>query len=227
VRLITVAPEWPQAPRYIETLTAHGVVASIGHTQATTAQIEDAIRAGATMSTHLGNGAHSVLPRHPNYIWDQLADDRLAASFIVDGIHLPASFLKVALRAKGVERSILVTDATTPAAATPGRYKLGEQDVELTEDQRVVLAGTNRLAGSALRMDRGVGNLVRLAGLSLREAVVMAARNPARAGRIANRQRGLTPGERADIVEFRYDAPRQSIRIERTWLGGELVYVRL
>ena len=116
--------------------------------------------------------------------------------------------------------------ATTPAAATPGRYKLGEQDVELTEDQRVVLAGTNRLAGSALRMDRGVGNLVRLAGLSLREAVVMAARNPARAGRIANRQRGLTPGERADIVEFRYDAPRQSIRIERTWLGGELVYVR-
>jgi N-acetylglucosamine-6-phosphate deacetylase len=224
VRLVTVAPEWPGVTRYIETLVREGVVVAIGHTNATAAQIADAVRAGATLSTHLGNGAHSMLPRHPNYIWDQLAEDRLAASFIVDGIHLPASFLKVALRAKGVERSILVTDATTPAGCRPGRYRLGEQEVELTPDQRVVLAGTDRLAGSALRMDRGVENLMRLAGLSLREAVAMAARNPARVGRIEHRQRGLAPGERADIVRFRYHEAEQRIEILETYVSGERVY---
>jgi N-acetylglucosamine-6-phosphate deacetylase len=224
VRLVTVAPEWPGVTRYIETLVREGVVVAIGHTNATAAQIADAVRAGATLSTHLGNGAHSVLPRHPNYIWDQLAEDRLAASFIVDGVHLPASFLKVALRAKGVERSILVTDATTPAGCRPGRYRLGEQEVELTPDQRVVLAGSDRLAGSALRMDRGVENLMRLAGLSLCEAVAMAARNPARVGRIEHRQRGLTPGDRADIVRFRYHEAEQRIEILETYVSGERVY---
>src|SRR5262249_35187096 len=132
VRLVTLSPEWPEAPRYIERITAEGVVASIGHTQATPEQISDAVSAGATLSTHLGNGAHQMLRRHPNYIWDQLAEDRLMADFIVDGIHIGAAFLKTALRAKGIERSVLVTDASTPAGATPGRYALGEQAVDLT-----------------------------------------------------------------------------------------------
>ena len=224
VRLVTLAPEYPQATNYIEALVREGVVVSIGHTAASAEQIRGAVSAGAAMSTHLGNGAHPVMRRHPNYIWEQLAEDRLTASFIVDGIHLPACFLKVALRAKGVERSILVTDATTPAGAAPGRYKLGEQDVDMTEDQRVVLAGTERLAGSALRMDRGVENLMRLAGLSLREALAMAARNPASVGRLAGRQRGLVAGDRADIVEFRFDPESHSITVEKTWMGGKLAF---
>jgi len=224
VRLVTVAPEWPEAPRYIEGVVRQGVVVSIGHTGASKAQIDDAVSAGATMSTHLGNGAHSVLPRHPNYIWDQLAEDRLAAGFIVDGIHLPGSYLKVALRAKGVERSILVTDASMPAGCKPGRYMLGEQEVELTADNRVVLAGQNRLAGSGLRMDRGVENLMKLGGLSLRDAVTMATRNPARVARIASRQRGLAPGERGDVVQFHFDADSKTIRMEKTWVSGELTY---
>ncbi len=111
---MTLSPEWPQAPRFIEAIVQQGVVASIGHTRASAAQIADAVSAGATLSTHLGNGADAVLPRHPNYLWEQLADDRLAASFIVDGFHLPPSFLNVALRAKGLERSLLVTDAVMP-----------------------------------------------------------------------------------------------------------------
>ncbi len=224
VRLVTLSPQWPEAPRYIETLVRDGVVVSIGHTSATAAQIADAVSAGATMSTHLGNGAHPVLPRHPNYIWEQLAEDRLVAGFIVDGIHLPGTFLKVALRSKGVERSVLVTDAAMPAGAKPGRYMLGEQEVELTVDGRVVMAGLNRLAGSALRMERGVENLMKLAGLSLREAVTMATRNPARVGRIASRQRGLAPGERGDVVQFRHDPDSKSVVIEKTWMSGELVY---
>jgi N-acetylglucosamine-6-phosphate deacetylase len=182
IRIVTLAPEWPGAPRYIEQITAEGIVAAIGHTEATAAQIADAVSAGATLSTHLGNGAHAVLRRHPNYIWEQLAEDRLMADFIVDGIHLDASFLKVALRAKGVERSVLVTDAAPPAGAPPGRYRLGEQEVDLTADGRVVLAGQDRLAGSALRMDHGIANLMRLAGLTLAEAVRMATVNAARAG---------------------------------------------
>src|SRR5207253_9218766 len=116
-----VGPEWPEALRYIAALTAENVVVSIGHTGADATQIANAVGAGATMSTHLGNGAHSILRRHPNYIWEQLAEDRLRASFIVDGIHLPSSFLRVALRAKGVGRSVLVTDARSPAGAKPGR----------------------------------------------------------------------------------------------------------
>jgi N-acetylglucosamine-6-phosphate deacetylase len=224
IRLVTLAPEWPGATKYIEALTDTGVVVSIGHTAATADQIADAVSAGATMSTHLGNGAHPIMQRHPNYIWDQLADDRLTASFIVDGIHLPASFLKSALRAKGVSRSVLVTDASTPAAATPGRYALGEQAIDLTEDGRVVLAGTDRLAGSALRMDHGVRNLVALAGLTLADGVAMATINAARVGKVEGRQQGLTMGERADFVLFRFDATTGAVDVEATYVSGERVY---
>lgn len=224
VRLVTVSPEWPETPRYIEHLVGEGVVVAIGHLQATHSQIEDAVRAGATLSTHLGNGANSELPRHPNYLWQQLAEDRLAASLIVDGIHLGSDFLNVALRAKGLERSVLITDAVTPACSEPGPYMLGEIEVMLRPGGRVTLRGSDRLAGSALRMDRGIENLMRLAGLSLSEALTLATRNPARVGRIANRRRGLQPGERTDIVEFEYDPATKSIRILRTWLDGELVY---
>lgn len=180
VRLVTLSPEWPEAPRYIEALVRDGVVISIGHTQATAGQIRDAVTAGAAMSTHLGNGAHPVLPRHPNYIWEQLAEDRLTASFIVDGLHLPDTFLRVALRAKTIARSILVTDAVMPAMCEPGDYMLGEVPVELKEDQRVVLRGGTRLAGSSLRMDHAVANVMRIAGVSLEDAITMASVNPAR-----------------------------------------------
>src|SRR5260370_15572007 len=132
VRMVTLSPDWPDAARYIERITDAGLIASIGHTAANAEQIADAVRAGATLSTHLGNGAHQLLRRHPNYIWEQLAEDRLMAGFIVDGIHLGPAFLKTALRAKGIARSVLVTDASTPAWAAPGRYALGEQPVDLT-----------------------------------------------------------------------------------------------
>jgi N-acetylglucosamine-6-phosphate deacetylase len=216
IRILTLSPEWPDAPRYIERITAEGVVASIGHTQATAAQIADAVSAGATLSTHLGNGAHQLLRRHPNYIWDQLAEDRLMAGFIVDGHHLGPAFLKSAIRAKTVERSVLVTDAATPAGATPGRYAIADQPVDLTEDGRVVLAGTDRLAGSALNMCRGVENLMRLAGLSLADAIRMATLNPARAGRLPHRTAGLAHGDRADILQFRLTAGN-TIDIVSVW----------
>ena len=224
IRLVTLSPEWPEAPRFIEALVGEGRGRRASATRgASPAQIADAVSAGATLSTHLGNGAHAMLPRHPNYIWEQLAEDRLAASFIVDGIHLAPAFLKVALRAKGMERSILVTDAVMPAGCAPGRYKLGEVDVELHSDGSVRLAGGTRLAGSALRMDHALQNVMRIAGLNLREAITLATRNPARIGRIPSRQRGLNPGERADLVRFRYDAYSHEIQVVETFLAGARV----
>jgi len=224
VRIVTLAPEWPGAPAYIEKIAAEGVVAAIGHTQATGAQIADAVSAGATLSTHLGNGAHSVLRRHPNYIWEQLAEDRLMADFIVDGIHLDASYLKVALRAKGIERAVLITDAVTPASAPPGRYRIGELEVDMTPDHRVVLAVTDRLAGSGLRMDRGIENLMRLVGMPLGDAVRMATTNAARAGNVPGRANGLAAGDRADLVEFRFNPEPPRIEVLATWVSGRRVF---
>jgi N-acetylglucosamine-6-phosphate deacetylase len=150
--------------------------------------------------------------------------EQVRASFIVDGIHLPGSFLKVALRAKGVERAVLVTDASSPAGCAPGRYRLGEQDVDLTADNRVVLAGQERLAGSALKMDRGVENLMRLGELSLADAVRLATVNASRAGRVPGRARGLVAGDRADFVLFDFDAATKSIKVQATYVGGRKVW---
>ena len=229
VRLVTLSAEWPEAPRYIEHLVSHGVVVAIGHQQSTHEQIEMAVDAGATLSTHLGNGAHKILPRHPNYLWQQLAEERLAVSLIADGVHLGNEFLKVAIRAKGVERAVLITDAAMPTGCAPGNSNLGEVEVTLhaaTADRpsRITLRDGDRLAASALSMDHGIEHLMRIANLSLRDAVTMATRNPARVGRISGRQRGLQPGDRSDVVEFTFDPATKSIGVMRTWLDGELVY---
>ncbi len=218
IRLITLSPEYEGANDYIRTIVRDGVTASIGHTAATSDQIRGAVDAGATLSTHLGNAAHSVMAKHPNYIWDQMAEDRLSASFIVDGIHLGAAFLKSTVRAKTVSRSVLVTDASAPAGARPGRYVLGRQAADLTEDGRVVLAGTDRLAGSALKMNDAIANVMRLAGISLSEATAMATTHPARVVHLQGRSNWLVAGECADLVVFRTG---QGIAIESVYLDGK------
>ena len=129
--------------------------------------------------------------------------------------------MKTAVRAKGVERSVLVTDASAPAGAKPGRYYLGEQPVDLTEDGRVVLAGTDKLAGSALRMDDAIENTVRMTGVGFADAVRMATVNAAKAGKVPGRTNGLATGERADFVEFRR-TPR--MEVTATWIAGEKVW---
>jgi N-acetylglucosamine-6-phosphate deacetylase len=222
VRLVTLSPEWPGALPYIETLRGQGVVTSLGHTRATAAQIRDAVSAGATLSTHLGNGAHATLPKTDNYIWSQLAETRLAASLIVDGHHLPQAFLQAALRAKGTDRCILITDAVAPAMCPKGPYMLGEVAVERLVDGRVVLRGGTRLAGSSLQMDHAIANVTRWAGVPLGEAVTMATTNAARVGRVAGRLRGLQAGERADLVRFQIE--EGVVRVLETYLSGSRVF---
>lgn len=180
LRILTLSPEWPGSPRFIERCVAEGLRVSIGHTAATPEQIADAVKAGATLSTHLGNGIQPLLPRHPNPLWQQLAEDRLSACFIADGHHLPDSFLKVALRAKP-GRSILVSDAVYLAGLKPGRYHthIGG-DVVLTRTGRLHLASDPRLlAGSASTLLEGVAHLVTAGLASREEAWAMASERPA------------------------------------------------
>ena len=141
----------------------------------------------------------------------------MSASFIVDGLHLDPSFLRVALRAKSVERTILVTDAAAPAGAAPGRYRLGELEVEMTGDDRVVLAGTQKLAGSALRMNVAIGNLMSIGGVSLRDAIRTATTNPARIVGLEGRVAGLTAGDIGDVVVFRQ---KPALAVEAVYLEG-------
>ncbi|HET6323331.1 MAG TPA: N-acetylglucosamine-6-phosphate deacetylase, partial [Planctomycetaceae bacterium] len=118
--LITLAPELPGAIDFIRRATTSGVTVSLGHTAAEGPQIAEAVEAGARLSTHLGNGAHPLIRRHPNYIWEQLGDSRLSASVIADGHHLPGSVLRSIFRAKGVRGVILTCDASGLAGCTPG-----------------------------------------------------------------------------------------------------------
>ena len=221
IRVVTISPHWPEAAAWIATVAADGVTVSIGHTGASADQIRAAVDAGATLSTHLGNGAHQNMRRHPNYIWDQLAEDRLSASFIADGIHLGKAFLQSALRAKMPARAILVTDASAPAGATPGRYRLGEQDADLTADGRVVLAGTDKLAGSALKMNDGVARMISLGGLTLPQAIATATVNPSRLINLEGHKRGIAEGDSGDIVAFRLNDG--NIEIEAVYLEGKRV----
>lgn len=209
VRLVTLSPEHPGAPAVIEHMAAAGVTVSIGHTAASGTEIAAAVSAGATMSTHLGNGAHASVPRHDNYIVHQMAEDRLYAGLIVDCIHLPPAFVKIALRAKGMEKSILVTDAVAPALCPPGIYRLGEQEVELLPERRVELTSSRRLAGSALSLDRGIANAMQVAGLSVLEATRLVTANPAAAMALEDRRGYLEPGQAADLTLFATDDDRR------------------
>jgi len=204
--LVTLAPEVPGALALVEYLVARGVRVAIGHTAASPAQIADAVAAGATLSTHLGNGCASVLPRHPNVIWEQLAADELAATFIVDGHHLPAATVKALVRAKSIARSILVTDATAAAGCAPGRYRIGAIECDLGTDGRVSLAGTPYLAGSSLTLDRAIANTVRFTGLPIEAVTPMASTIPAQS-------LGLST---AGTVTAEWDAERCDLRILTT-----------
>ena len=226
IRIVTLAPEWPGANQFIEHAAASGVIVALGHTAATPAQISDAIKAGARLSTHLGNGAHAQLARHPNYIWEQLAADELHASFIVDGQHLPPAVVKCFVRCKGVARSILVSDAIGAAGQPPGRYRLGQVEVEVTPTRRVCLPGTPYLAGSVLEMHEALAKTVHFTDVTLEEVVRMATWNPAELLGVQHRHGALAVGQPANLTLFRWDAPSVTVAVAATVSHGEVVYRR-
>ncbi len=176
IRMVTLAPERPGALAFIEKLTAFGIVVAIGHTAATGQQIRDAATAGAKTSTHLGNGCHAMLPRHDNYLWEQLAHDGLWASVIADGHHLPDTLLSVIARAKTPKRLLLTCDAGSLAGSPPGRYNEWGTELEVLPSGKIVVPGTPFLAGSGNFLDTCVGRMARLT--SLAAAVEMASARP-------------------------------------------------
>lgn len=180
IRLVTLAPEVPGALDLTEYLVAAGIRVAIGHTMASPEQIRDGITAGATLSTHLGNGCPPMLPRHPNFIWEQLASDELYASLITDGLHLPPATVKAMIRAKTPARIILVTDAISSAGCPPGTYEFNGMKVILGADGRACPPGKPWMAGSSLTLDRAVANAVRFCGLSIHEILPMASSQPAK-----------------------------------------------
>ena len=203
IRLVTLAPELDGALAFIEKLAAAGVVVAIGHTAATGLQIRAAIRAGAKLSTHLGNGSHAMLPRHDNYIWEQLAADDLWASLICDGHHLPPALIKTFLRMKTPARTILTCDAGSLAGLPPGRYGDWGGEFEVLPEGKIVVPGTPFLAGSWAFTDRCVGHILNVADISLQEAVDMAGARPRELlGLPPNR---IAVGEPAELVLFDWE----------------------
>jgi N-acetylglucosamine-6-phosphate deacetylase len=170
IRLVTVAPEVRGAADFIRRLRGEGVVPAIGHTLATSAQIRAAADAGALLSTHLGNGCPEMLHRHRNPVFAQLGEDRLAASLITDGVHLPPEVVRTFFRAKGAQRTVLVTDAMAAAGAPPGRYTIGDLALEVGEDRIARQPGKPNFAGSAATMDRAVVGFARMTGAGLAQA---------------------------------------------------------
>ena len=229
IRIITLSPEYDEAPQFIAKAAKSGVLVAIGHTAASSEQIKAAVDAGARFSTHLGNGAHGQIRRHPNYIWDQLADDRLWASLIVDGHHLPASVVQSFVRGKTPGRCLLVSDITGMAGMPVGRYdRPGLGAVEVLEDGRLVVAGQRQyLAGAALPMGVAIPNVMRMAGVSLKTALEMASVRPAEL--LGETPVRLESGAAADLILFKLDSagdPPQPERFEilATLKVGELVF---
>ncbi|MFC6645323.1 N-acetylglucosamine-6-phosphate deacetylase [Granulicella cerasi] len=220
IRLVTVSPHWLEAPDYIRALRDRDVLVSLGHTHADSEQVRASIDAGAQLSTHLGNGVASTLPRHPNLLWTQLADDRLTAMLIADGHHLPDDTLRVFLRAKGLERVVLVSDTVALGGCKPGRYQqpVGG-DVELLANGRLQLSGTPYLAGAALPLKDGVAHLVQRLNMPLADALALASTRPAA---LLRRHASLEVGAPADLIRFKLDA-ENGFQVESTYVSGELI----
>ena len=159
LRLITLAPEWPGSAEFIAAVTQQGVHVSLGHTNASEAEIDAAIRAGARFCTHLGNGCPLELPRHDNIVQRLLARDELTACFIPDGIHLPKGVLKNFIRAKPNGRVLFTTDAMAGAGAPPGRYTIGPHLITVGADGVARQPGEKNFAGSTLTPDVGVRHI--------------------------------------------------------------------
>ncbi|MFB6465409.1 N-acetylglucosamine-6-phosphate deacetylase [Cytobacillus sp. Hz8] len=222
IRILTLSPEWQNSPNFIKKCVESGVKVSIGHTAANSEQISLAVKAGASLSTHLGNGAHAKLPRHPNYIWDQLADDRLWAGMIGDGFHLPASVLKVIRKVKE-SHTILVSDSVNLAGLSPGVYHthVGGKVVLTPEGKLHLAESPDLLAGSVKSLRKGIENLINMGVCSFQEAWEMSSLHPSTFLGLQTKD-GLKVGSPADFVLFNRN--KNEIQVIQTIKNGEIVF---
>lgn len=216
VRIMTLAPELPRAEQAAGLLREGGAVASAGHTDATYEEVLRGIDAGFTKATHLYNAMSPLTHRAPGAVGAVLADDRVRAGIIADGVHVHEGALRVAYRQKGPGGLALVTDAMEAAGMPPGEYELSGRKVRLEDGAVRLPDGT--LAGSALTMDVAVRNAVEILRIPLHDAVRMATETPAEV--LGMRRKGrVSPGADADLVVL---GPGGTV--ETTIVGGETVY---
>lgn len=196
VSVMTIAPEISGALETIKTAAAKGVCISLGHSNATLAETQQGIAAGGRHATHTFNAMRSLDHREPGVLGEVLYNDIVTADLIADGIHVHPEVVSVFLRAKGIDRAVLITDAMSATGMGDGTFRLGSFDVEV-KGERATANGV--LAGSVLTLDRAVRNVRKFADLSLQQAVQLATLNPARV--LVLQDVGIiAPGAKADFV---------------------------
>ena len=203
IKLVTLAPELRGAIPFIQTLHTMGIIASVGHTNATYAETCAAIAAGCTHATHLFNAMSGLHQREPGAVGALLLANQVMAELIVDGLHLHPAIVELSLRVKGKERLLLVTDAVRAKCLGDGRYELGGQQVTVSAGKVTLDNGT--LAGSTLRMPQAIKNMVQFSQCSLIDAIHMASLNPARVLKLDARKGSIAVGKDADLVVLNAD----------------------
>ncbi len=222
IKIITLAPEIDGAIPFIRKCVASGVTVSLGHHNGSAEDVARAVEAGAKMSTHLGNGCANEINRHDNPLWPQLSNDALTASIISDGFHLTREEVRTFFKAKGVNKTILVSDALDLAGLPPGEYTRGERTLLLTPNV-VKLPKENVLAGAASPISKCVGRVMEFTECSLKDAIQMASTNPAEMFSLDELGK-IEPGKRADLVLFTMENDKMTI--QQTLIAGETVYTR-
>ncbi len=216
-RIVTLAPELPGALDAIRALRGKGIAVSAGHSNATCAQAIAGFEAGITWGTHLYNAMRGLGHREPG-LPGALLSSSVPCGLIADGIHVHPAMIKLAFRAKGTQGITLVTDAMAAMGMAPGRYKLSDRDVSVDQTSARLADGT--LAGSILKMDQAIRNVIEFTGCTLAEALTMASTTPARVLSLDRKGR-IAPGCDADLVIL-----DESGHVERTLVAGKSVYER-
>jgi N-acetylglucosamine-6-phosphate deacetylase len=217
IRVMTLAPELPGGLRLIHDLVENGIIASIGHTDATYEEAVAGIRAGARHATHLFNAMRPINHRDPGVITACLNEPSVLAEVIPDGVHLAPEIVRLALRAKGPEGAALITDAFSATGLPEGEHTLGPHRVFVNGPLCTLADGT--IAGSILTMNHAVRNAMRFAGVSLVEAVRMASLVPARVAGCHASKGSLEAGKDADLTLLDDD-----FECRATWVGGRLTH---
>ena len=222
IKIITLAPELEGAIPFIRQCTESGIVVSLGHHNGSARDVQQAVDAGAKMATHLGNGCANEINRHNNPLWPQLSNDAITASIIADRFHLTKEEIRTFYKAKGVENTILVSDALDLAGLPPGEYTRGERTLLLTPDV-VKLPKENVLAGAASPISKCVGVIMEYTQCGLHNAVRMASTNPAKMFALDDRG-SIAQGRRADLILFTMEDGKMVIA--KTFVAGQLVYTK-
>ena len=198
IKLVTLAPERPGGLEMIQYLTKHGIIASLGHTDATYEEVTEAICAGANHVTHLFNQMRGLHHREPGVVGAAFLHDELKTELIVDGVHVNPEVVKLAYNQKRKEGLILITDSMRAKCLKSGHYDLGGQDVTVKDGKAFLQDGT--LAGSILKLGKAVQNILTYTGCPLEDAIEMASVNPAKQLNIYDRKGSIAVGKDADIV---------------------------